>query len=1119
MNGFLELEPLESLKSRLSETGTWFEIFEQLAEHALLMDARGNGTEAEVFYHQCKLYLEQASEGDEHVAGSPSSTIALFWVYLALANLHRYSHMPDYSKAIEYLQLLLSTRAKIASSSEGAMARSYNEIRFALCLTMFEWVEGPKEFDQAAGNAVLNVVQVQEKAQDIVDEWKTLDDVQVSSSLAHMLSLGYAKLQRNDRESHWDQWLTNLKMQYVVTGDPTLDKIPKYPSVEFQRFSKNTKLCLHRFREFGVKAKTARAAGQILEAEQCYGRASLAAAEAIQAHTELGSTIKALKSSIVEVMYERAYDVDFSLDKERETRLIAEAVLEAHKFFPEVYNGSVSDLDLKGFICWHLSKQYEDWGRIGEALFWNEKRLELLEADKKKPLYNYVLLRSIAMRLHLGEDEKARNMIPDVMKKLKKNASDQGSPDAIQALATLPYTSHLRREIFRQTMTADVNEDEYYAEVKWAEQFLQNFKAHDGGTKHEKPDEITKWNLLCSKGKQLMSEDKLEEAVVCFHECLKLITEDGSDAMYYTMECHGLIGDCRSILFHREVQRELQFGIGAYPGNDETLQFMYHFRDSMDNLQKALKVAEQRDDIYNMANYNKMLGFLLYTNWRLVLPCHAKLSKDGYTCLRTALKHHKASGRNLNRLLYGLRDTNALWISVLERHDNVSIGFTSIKESRDVSGPGTVMLEFIKTDGEDKEKFIIYAVTQGGAVRMQLSDKPEEDLEILIKKLTDHMSQKPNSMLPEPELIQILEDLHEAFFAPIQLVLDDMEEHHKLVICANKILAGVPFAVLRNPKTKKFLIESHTIVCTPSLRILKQCNQRLKTLQHLPLMESTGAALVLGDPAFSSGELNRLEFSGVEADTIADILGHQNVRLLKGKSAVKNEVLDWAQLATASGKYQAVMHLATHGKGADDNFIEGALEFANPKVKDWPPVPTSKLSHDMSNLSLQSESQMKTSNEASSSTPIMPLQAQEPAFHGRGYGGLRRRKVDPHHLTSEEIVKDYIWRMLLVVLSACETAKGDVKSEGTLNLARALLISGVPSTIVSKWKVDDASAPILMTGLYRAMTHGMDVASALRASMMDMINKNYCIHQWAPFIVMGLGTVTLPEQFLVQKSI
>jgi len=78
---------------------------------------------------------------------------------------------------------------------------------------------------------------------------------------------------------------------------------------------------------------------------------------------------------------------------------------------------------------------------------------------------------------------------------------------------------------------------------------------------------------------------------------------------------------------------------------------------------------------------------------------------------------------------------------------------------------------------------------------MQLSDKPEEDLEILVKKLTDHMSQKPNSMLPQQELIQILEDLHEAFFSPIQLVLDDMEEHHKLVICANKVLK-LPFSFI-----------------------------------------------------------------------------------------------------------------------------------------------------------------------------------------------------------------------------------------------------------------------------------------------------------------------------------
>lgn len=65
---------------------------------------------------------------------------------------------------------------------------------------------------------------------------------------------------------------------------------------------------------------------------------------------------------------------------------------------------------------------------------------------------------------------------------------------------------------------------------------------------------------------------------------------------------------------------------------------------------------------------------------------------------------------------------------------------------------------------------------------------PEEDLEILLRKLNDHMSQKVGSELPNEEVMQILENLYKAFFSHIQVVLDNMKEHHKLVICANKVL-------------------------------------------------------------------------------------------------------------------------------------------------------------------------------------------------------------------------------------------------------------------------------------------------------------------------------------------
>lgn len=84
---------------------------------------------------------------------------------------------------------------------------------------------------------------------------------------------------------------------------------------------------------------------------------------------------------------------------------------------------------------------------------------------------------------------------------------------------------------------------------------------------------------------------------------------------------------------------------------------------------------------------------------------------------------------------------------------------------------------------------------------MQLQERlPEEDLEALLTKLNNHMSQKfecdihgkviKSYKLPDLEVLSILEKLYEAFITPVQQLLDTMEDHHKLVICANKVYQG-----------------------------------------------------------------------------------------------------------------------------------------------------------------------------------------------------------------------------------------------------------------------------------------------------------------------------------------
>lgn len=74
----------------------------------------------------------------------------------------------------------------------------------------------------------------------------------------------------------------------------------------------------------------------------------------------------------------------------------------------------------------------------------------------------------------------------------------------------------------------------------------------------------------------------------------------------------------------------------------------------------------------------------------------------------------------------------------------------------------------------------------------------------------------------------------------------------------------------------------------------------------------------------------------------------------------------------------------------------------------------------------------------------------------------------------------------LVVLSACETAKGEVyEAEGVMGLVRGFMLAGAPRVIVSLWDVDDAATAALMRRFYglwnpRDGSKGLPAATALR---------------------------------------
>jgi len=100
----------------------------------------------------------------------------------------------------------------------------------------------------------------------------------------------------------------------------------------------------------------------------------------------------------------------------------------------------------------------------------------------------------------------------------------------------------------------------------------------------------------------------------------------------------------------------------------------------------------------------------------------------------------------------------------------------------------------------------------------------------------------------------------------------------------------------------------------------------------------------------------------------------------------------------------------------------------------------------------------------------------------------------------------------LAVLSACETARGRFGAgEGVIGLTWALFIAGVPSTLVSQWKVESNSTRELMLGFHQRLRAPskakMTKAEALRQAALKLMKSPGASHPfyWAGFVLVGDG--------------
>jgi CHAT domain-containing protein len=99
-----------------------------------------------------------------------------------------------------------------------------------------------------------------------------------------------------------------------------------------------------------------------------------------------------------------------------------------------------------------------------------------------------------------------------------------------------------------------------------------------------------------------------------------------------------------------------------------------------------------------------------------------------------------------------------------------------------------------------------------------------------------------------------------------------------------------------------------------------------------------------------------------------------------------------------------------------------------------------------------------------------------------------------------------LWGTKLVVLSACDTGFGEVKTgEGVYGLRRSFIEAGAESLVMSLWPVSDSVTRQLMIGYYKNLKQGMGRGEALRQVQLEMLKTPERRHPfyWASFIESG----------------
>jgi CHAT domain-containing protein/lipopolysaccharide biosynthesis regulator YciM len=400
--------------------------------------------------------------------------------------------------------------------------------------------------------------------------------------------------------------------------------------------------------------------------------------------------------------------------------------------------------------------------------------------------------------------------------------------------------------------------------------------------------------------------------------------------------------------------------------------------------------------------------------------------------------------------------------------------------------------------------FILPAGTGGQVTLVDLgAAEPIEKMLTELKGALDSRTAQPGTVQSAHEVIKASTSLYQMVFKPLRAKLGTSKE---IFLSPDGALNLLPFEILCD-ESERFLIQDYTFNYIATSRDMLGFGQ---------LQGKAGKNLIMGNPDYYmdsesretvvrqlnlkrgmsrepyafSRELRNFRFTSLpgtqqEVEAIRAILGEQTSEFFLGREALEDVL--------TSRTAPRIIHLATHGFYLSDQTLPSTETPGNMEIG------TARLADD-------------EGEEMKISLYEDPLVRSGIALAGANTSiGSQIKGQNDGVVTAEKILNLNLIGTDLVVLSACESGLGDVKSgEGVFGLRRAFSQAGAKSMVMSMWSIPDEETKELMANFYKNLQTGsMNRAQALRQAAlqeMEAVKGKYGSANpffWGAFIFAG----------------